>query len=410
MLESRRARRSIDIWPGFVDALASLLIIIIFVLMVFVLAQVFLSQALSGRDDALSRLNRQVTELAELLNLEVKTNEDLRRTVAQLSGELQASLVSRDRLREQLGAATAEQDSLRRALAAMTGRAEQAEGQAATVSREIEEANKVIAADREKIELQLRELAQIQQDIAILKSLRADLESRLATAETDRDDASRAAQAASEASEAQRRQIEILNRQMLALREQLASLAAALDASEAKAREQEVQITNLGQRLNAALATRVAELARYRSEFFGRLREVLGDRQDVRIVGDRFVFQSEVLFDSASADLGEEGQRQIARLATTLAEIASRIPDNIDWILQVDGHTDRRPIATARFPSNWELSAARAISVVRFLNERGIPFDRLAATGYGEFHPIDEGTDEIALRRNRRIEIRLTQR
>jgi len=197
---------------------------------------------------------------------------------------------------------------------------------------------------------------------------------------------------------------------MLALREQLASLAAALDASEAKAREQEVQITNLGQRLNAALATRVAELARYRSEFFGRLREVLGDRQDVRIVGDRFVFQSEVLFDSASADLGEEGQRQIARLATTLAEIASRIPDNIDWILQVDGHTDRRPIATARFPSNWELSAARAISVVRFLNERGIPFDRLAATGYGEFHPIDEGTDEIALRRNRRIEIRLTQR
>jgi chemotaxis protein MotB len=382
MLESRRARRSIDIWPGFVDALASLLIIIIFVLMVFVLAQFFLSQALSGRDEALVRLNRQVTELAELLNLEVKANEDLRRTVTQLSGELQASLVSRDRLREQLESSTVEQDSLRRALA---------------------DASTVIAADREKIEIQLRELAQIRRDIEILKSLRADLESRLAAAETDRT-------LAHAASEADQRQIELLNRQMLALREQLAALTQALEVSEAKSREQEVQIANLGQRLNAALATRVAELARYRSEFFGRLREVLGDRQDIRIVGDRFVFQSEVLFESASADLGEEGRRQLARLASTLIEIAARIPGSIDWILQVDGHTDRRPIATPRFPSNWELSTARAISVVRFLNERGIPPERLSPAGYGEFHPIDQGADEIALRRNRRIEIRLTQR
>ncbi|MFO1188549.1 MAG: peptidoglycan -binding protein [Alphaproteobacteria bacterium] len=382
MLESRRARRSIDIWPGFVDALASLLIIIIFVLLVFVLAQVFLSQALSGRDEALSRLNRQISELAELLNLEVKTNEDLRRTVAQLSGELQASLVSRERLREQLDTATTDQDALKRAL---------------------DEANRSVAADREKIELQLRELAQLRQDIDILRSLRADLESRLSATETDRN-------LHKEASEEHQRQVELLNRQMLALREQLAALASALAASEQKSRDQEVQIANLGQRLNAALASRVAELARYRSEFFGRLREVLGDRQDVRIVGDRFVFQSEVLFESASADLGEEGRTQLARLAATLQEIAARIPSNIDWILQVDGHTDRRPIATPRFPSNWELSTARAISVVRFLNERGIPAEHLSPAGFGEFHPIDQGADEIALRRNRRIEIRLTQR
>lgn len=382
MREARRARRSIDIWPGFVDALASLLIIIIFVLLVFVLAQVFLSQALSGRDQALARLDQQITELAELLNLEVKANDDLRRTVSQLSSELQATLIGRDQLREQLDSATVERDALKSAL---------------------DDANTVVAADREKIEIQLRELARIRQDIEILRSLRADLESRLATAETDRN-------LARDASDAHQRQVELLNRQMLALREQLAGLAAALEASEKKSREQDVQIANLGQRLNAALATRVTELARYRSEFFGRLREVLGDRQDIRIVGDRFVFQSEVLFESASADLGDEGKRQLASLATTLLEIAARIPGNIDWILQVDGHTDRRPIATPRFPSNWELSTARAISVVRFLNERGIPSERLSPAGFGEFHPIDAGSDEIALRRNRRIEIRLTQR
>ena len=202
----------------------------------------------------------------------------------------------------------------------------------------------------------------------------------------------------------------MLNRQIAAMRQQLARLAAALEASEAKSKEQNVQIVNLGKRLNAALASRVEELARYRSEFFGRLREALGDIEGVRIEGDRFVFQSEVLFPSASADLAPQGQTQIAQLATTLKQVAARIPPEIDWVLRVDGHTDRLPIRTAQFPSNWELSAARAISVVKFLIGLGLPPHRLAATGFAQHRPIDAGNTPEALSRNRRIEFKLTGR
>ncbi|MCG8511006.1 MAG: OmpA family protein, partial [Rhodospirillales bacterium] len=165
-----------------------------------------------------------------------------------------------------------------------------------------------------------------------------------------------------------------------------------------------------GKRLNAALASKVQELSRYRSEFFGRLRQVLGEQAGVRIVGDRFVFQSEVLFESASAELEEPGKAQLTQLGRTLSELAGKIPDDIDWVLRVDGHTDKIPIRTSKFPSNWELSTARAISVVKFLIEQGIPADNLAATGFGEFQPIDPRDDEIAYRRNRRIEFKLTQR
>ena len=184
----------------------------------------------------------------------------------------------------------------------------------------------------------------------------------------------------------------------------------ALEAAEAQNEEQEVQIADLGRRLNIALATKVQELARYRSEFFGRLREVLGTRQDIRVVGDRFVFQSELLFGTGEAELGTEGKVQLQQLADALLEIAAEIPDDIDWILRVDGHTDRRPIFTAVFPSNWDLSTARAVSVVNFLIDQGIPPQRLAATGFGEFQPLDDGNDEIAYRRNRRIEFKFTQK
>jgi chemotaxis protein MotB len=208
----------------------------------------------------------------------------------------------------------------------------------------------------------------------------------------------------------QRAQVELLNQQIAALRRQLATIANALEAAETTAKEQKVQIADLGRRLNVALAGKVQELARYRSEFFGRLREILGQRQDIRVVGDRFVFQSEVLFETGSADLGVVGRLQLTRLADTLNEIAPEIPPEIEWVLRIDGHTDSRPISTPEFPSNWELSTARAISVVRFLIDQGIPPGRLAATGFGQFQPLDTGTDEIAFRRNRRIELKLTQR
>ena len=197
---------------------------------------------------------------------------------------------------------------------------------------------------------------------------------------------------------------------MLALRQQLARIEAALEASERENEEKEAQIVNLGNRLNAALATKVAELQRYRSEFFGRLREVLGDRQDIRVVGDRFVFQSEVLFGSGEAELGEEGKDQLAKLGETLTTIAADIPDDIDWVMRVDGHTDKVPIRNLQFASNWELSAARAISVVKFLIDQGVPPNRLVAAGFGEYQPLDNRDDEIAYRRNRRIEFKITER
>jgi len=202
----------------------------------------------------------------------------------------------------------------------------------------------------------------------------------------------------------------LLNRQLAALRQQLSRISAALEASEAKTKEQETQIVNLGSRLNAALASKVEELARYRSEFFGKLRELLGNREDVRVEGDRFVFQSEVLFSSGSADLVGIGRDQISRLATTLKEIAGRIPDSIDWVLRVDGHTDRIPIHTAQFPSNWELSTARAVAVVKLLIADGLPPHRLAAAGFGEYRPLDTTGSPGSLRRNRRIEFKLTGR
>jgi chemotaxis protein MotB len=332
-LAARRPRRPLDIWPGFVDALASLLLVIIFVLLVFALGQFFLSESLSGRDVALRALQGRLSELADVLALERKEKSALAAEVGRLSTELQSSLTLRQQLQEQVGA--------------LDARAQQAE---AGLSEE------------RKI------------------------------------------------SEAARAELALLNQHLAATREQLQQLAAALEASEKKAEEQQVQITALGQRLNAALAGKVQELARFRSEFFGRLRQALGDNPEIRIEGDRFVFPSEVLFAAGSAELEPAGRQQVTRVADTLKEIAKKIPPDVEWILQVDGHTDRTPISTPEYPSNWELSQARAMSVLRLLREAGIPANRLAAAGYAEYKPLDAGDSEAAYRRNRRIELKLTQR
>ncbi len=481
------SRRAVNIWPGFVDGLATLLMVVIFVLMVFMMAQFFLSVALTSKDAALDRLHSEINELAELLSLERRANADLRINVAELSSQLQSSLSDQERLSNQLLALDQERDdltgqlrsanqardslaaqlqammadrdnlneklaalisdrddlaarlqamgaqrddlqsrldsaetvsaekakqlaaaeaaidetnaALNRALAAMAINKERLEEALATIAANKEElaaAYQTIEVDKEKIEAQLAELA-------ILQSLRDEMLDKLSETEEalgEEKELSKEANAA----------LALLNRQIVALRQQLARLAVALEAAEAENTEKEVQIADLGKRLNVALASKVQELARYRSEFFGRLREALGDRQGIRIVGDRFVFQSEVLFRSGSAELGGVGKQQIAQLAGTLIEIAGTIPDELDWVLRVDGHTDRAPISTALFPSNWELSTARAISVVKFLVAEGIPPTRLAATGFGEFQPLDPGNDEIAFRRNRRIEFKLTQK
>jgi chemotaxis protein MotB len=395
-LASRRAQRSTNIWPGFVDALATLLMVLVFVLLVFVLGQFFLSEAITGRDTALRKLQDQVGELAQLLSLERKAKEELRLNIAQLSQQLQASVAVRDDLKAQIQV--------------LTGRAEDSEKAVGRLSAALKDANATIAADKAKIADQLRQIADLAQDIEALKALKAELESKAAELAGRVEKSDKALIEERKISESARAQIALLNQQMSALRQQLAQLNAALEAAEKLAKEQEVQITSLGNRLNAALATKVHELQRYRSEFFGRLRDILGNQPGIRIVGDRFVFQSEVLFDTGSADLGPGGKEQLDRLATLLLDVSQRIPKDIDWILRIDGHTDRVPIHTDRFPSNWELSTARALSVVRYLIERGLPATRLAATGFGEFQPIDDRSDEIAYRRNRRIEMKLTER
>ena len=407
---SSRQRHQVNFWPGFVDVLSTLLMVVIFLLMVFVIAQFFLSEALSGRDAALERLNRQIAELSEMLSLERSASAELRVNVAELSAELQTSIAARDDLSRRLTVIIGERDALAADMAEASARLAVIDETGAAVQAKLDEAYSVIEAERAKlteayqtIEADREKIEALLTDIAALESLRDELSAKLLAGDQ---------QVAAEqqiSQEAQRR-VEILNAQLIALRQQLARLAAALDASEAQSREQEIQVADLGRRLNAALASRVEELARYRSEFFGRLRQVLGSREDIQIVGDRFVFQSEVLFETGSAELGEPGRQQLARLAETLLQIAATIPDDIDWVLRVDGHTDKRPIATPEFRSNWELSTARAISVVRFLESQGIAPKRLAAAGFAEFRPLDPTDDDEAYRRNRRIELKLDQR
>jgi chemotaxis protein MotB len=205
-------------------------------------------------------------------------------------------------------------------------------------------------------------------------------------------------------------QIEVLTQQISALRRQLAALEEALDVSEKRDKESQGRIADLGQRLNVALAQRVQELSRYRSEFFGRLRAILGNRPDIRVVGDRFVFQSEVFFDSGQATLLPEGQTELNSVANALTDLDKQIPPEIAWVLRVDGHTDVRPISSPVFKSNWELSSARAISVVQYLVSLGVPAQRLVAAGFAEFQPLDTANNEDAYKRNRRIELKLTER
>jgi chemotaxis protein MotB len=424
---TRRNRTTANIWPGFVDALATLLMVIIFLLMIFVVAQFYLNDALIGRDRALDRLNEQVSELAELLSLERRANQSLRSNVAQISAELQSSLSERDELTTQLNALLGISEQLKdtqQKLAETSSERGRLEAEGRNLNAELEkvyssleQANKTIEVDKEKIEVQLRELAALQQDIVAMKALREEMAKRIeeeskraASAEQKSATTGRALEEEQQISAAAKAQVALLNRQLAEIKRQIAALNEALEASEKKDKEQEAQIANLGQRLNAALASKVQELARYRSEFFGRLRKVLGDRRDIQIVGDRFVFQSEVLFDSGSDSLAESGKVQLAQLAETLKDIAKGIPKDLNWVLRVDGHTDKVPISTSRFPSNWELSTARAISVVKFLISQGIPASRFAAAGFGEFQPLDPRDDEIAYRRNRRIELKLDQR
>lgn len=386
---SRRSRQGVNIWPGFVDALAALLMVVIFLLMVFMLSQFYLRETLSGRDKALENLHIEISELAEFLSLEQQANADLRLNLEQLSGELQSSVSESDQMSSKIGELTA----------------------ALRLSEEsISDLNQGLTLSQEQLAAIEARLADAQAHNTQTQSDLAEKEKELAKMAANYRGSEDSLIEERQLSERQRDELSLLNRQLTALREQLATLTASLDSAEKKDEQNQVKISDLGKRLNVALAGKVQELTKYRSEFFGRLRELLGNHSDISIVGDRFVFQSEVLFDSGSATLEAEGMVQLNQLAVTLLEIARDIPSDIDWILRVDGHTDLVPISNERYRSNWELSAGRAISVVKFLIEQGVPANRLAAVGFGEFSPLDPKKDAAAYRRNRRIEIKLTQR
>ncbi|MBO0758598.1 MAG: peptidoglycan -binding protein, partial [Bradyrhizobiaceae bacterium] len=327
-----RRDRGIDYWPGFVDALSTLVLGIIFLLTIFVVVQFYLSQEVTSKETALSRLNAQVAQLTEMLGLEKTGKVSLQDEIARLRASLASAEGERDRLK---------------GIAEGVGTAQ---GRVTELTSQLDEEKRVSA---------------------------------------------RAAA-----------QVELLNQQIAALRRQLGALEDALNVSEKRDKESQAKIADLGQRLNVALAQRVQELSRFRSDFFGRLREILGNRPDIRIVGDRFVFQSEVFFDTGQAVLRPEGKEELDKLGEALLDLEKKIPSEIAWVLRVDGHTDVRPISSSQFPSNWELSAARAISVVQYLIGKGVSPQHLVAAGFGEFQPLDPAQTEEAYRRNRRIELK----
>ncbi|MBE7243603.1 MAG: peptidoglycan -binding protein [Actinomycetospora chiangmaiensis] len=331
-----RRERGLNVWPGYVDALATLLLSVVFLLTVFVVGQFFVSQELSGRDTMLARLNRQIADLTDLLALERSNRRGDAASLDSLRSSLAAAESARDQARAEAQAAGAQG------------------GQAGELDRQLQ-------AERGATRRALN-------------------------------------------------QIDLLNEQLAAMRRQLAALEDALAASEQRDRESQARIADLGSRLNVALAQKVQELARYRSDFFGRLRQILGSRPDIRVVGDRFVLQSEVLFPAGSAALKPEAGPELDRIAAAVSDLARQIPADLAWVLRVDGHTDARPIASSQFPSNWALSAARAIAVVQYLAAKGIPPQHLLAGAFGEFQPLDAGTTDEAYARNRRIEMKLTER
>ncbi len=336
----RRTRSTVNVWPGYVDALSALLMLIIFMLLVYVVSQLYLSQTLSDRNSELARLNQRLSEISELLGLEQSKTRALEQEMASVQDAYSASLARLESTRERL----------------------------------------------------MQQTANAQAQAERLQSMDQSLDEK------------------EELSASQQNMILRLSNQIASLRAQLSQITAALKLQKERTAEKDSELSEVSRRLNTLLAERVNQLEQYQSEFFGRLRDILASNENIRVVGDRFLLPSELLFASGSADLGEEGKRELDKLAKLLLDVANKIPDDVDWILRIDGHTDVVPINTPKFPSNWELSTARAVAVVRYLAAQGVPERRMVAAGFGEFFPVAEGTSPEALQKNRRIELKLTDR
>ncbi|HVY15574.1 MAG TPA: peptidoglycan -binding protein [Rhodopila sp.] len=469
----RNGGNGLEAWPGYVDALSTLLMVIIFVLLVFVLAQAFLTIALNGRSKELDKATAELSALTNAMSLEKAKASSLELSVSQLSQQLAARTADRDRLnqalsnakltiqlvttsntklQEQLKDATTKADTAAAALqtaqqqlADTTKRADTtaatlqttqqqltdttnranasaadlqaAQQQLADMKQQIAALDRTVSVDKDTLQEKLSDLAKLTEETRALAALRDSLEKQAQdnAARTMTEAQRRAAVEAQLSDEKKlgdsaKAQIALLNQQIDELKAQLASIASALDLAQSQNQAKDVEIANLGQKLNTALVQKVEELRQYRSEFFGKLRALLANRPGIQIVGDRFVFQSEVLFPVGSADLTPSGVAEMTALAITIKDIAAEIPPDLHWILRVDGHTDPQPVKGGAFTSNWELSAARAITVVKLLIADGVPPDHLAATGFGEYQPFGPGDTPEAYAKDRRIELRLTDR
>lgn len=424
IFSDKRGARAISPWPGYVDVLSSLLMVVIFVVLIFTIAQFLLSEVLSGKESELTVLHRRVNELVHLLGLEKEQSGKLKVEVAEMSGLISdlstqketlssrlteqalASEQDRSRIKEQItliGSLQEDIDALRRlreSLEAQVGSLSEALAQKSTEAGALRDRSKALEAqladEKERTLLSQKEIEQSNIRIQALAALVGQQKQAL---EKERELSANA-----------RAEVALLNRQIQNMKQQLDEIGRALATAEQEKSEQQVQLKELGKRLNIELARRVNRLERSRSEFFGRLREILGNTPLVRIEGDRFVLQSELLFDSGTAVIGEQGRRELQKIAQIVLPLTRKLPADINWILRIDGHTDRVPIHNEQFSSNWELSTARALAVVQFLAQQGIPEERMAATGFSKYHPVDPADTLAAYRKNRRIEIKLTSR
>ncbi len=420
--KARRISSPITAWPGYVDVLSALLMVVIFVLMIFTVAQFLLSEMLYGQKNELAVLHEQVNELVELLGLEKEKTGQLNSEVVRLSGIITGLSEDKEVLMSQAAvyAAQSEEDrarikrqmltlaSLNEDIQALTRVKDMLEEKVADLAASLSDRDDQILVLRDRSKALVAKLAdktemtvlaqkKIEaQDIRI-QALSVVLESQKAALEEEK-----------QLSAGARAEVALLSDQITKLQAQLKMISNALALVKTREKEKDEKITQLGKQLNIALARKVNELEKYRSEFFGQLKKILGDNPAVQIQGDRFVLQAGLLFESGSADLGEKGRTHLTALADTLLQISRKIPDEINWILRIDGHTDRVPIHNEKFASNWELSAARAVSVVRFLGQKNIPEKRMAAAGFSKYHPIDTADTPSAYQKNRRIEIKLT--
>ncbi len=424
--QRRRNQQTPNVWPGYVDALSSLLMVVIFVVMIFTIVQMILGEVITGQESELSSLHQQISELTRALGIERANSQELTNQVSQLSMLADSLQAERQELEERNQALTAQsaqdKDEIERQLlyiasyqediAALKKMRDELEQQVGKLAANLDKKNALVGNLRDRSQSLEAKLADQQERTVLAQREVEDKKIRIQALNALIGQQKDALESQRELSASARSEIVLLNQRIKRLQNQLEEIQLALETAEQENRDQQAKIKNLGERLNIELAREVNKLKRYRSDFFGRLQAVLSDVPYVEIEGDRFVFQAELLFDSGSASLQDKGKDHLAKLAQVLNDVSAAIPSDLNWILRIDGHTDRVPITNNDSPyrSNWELSTARALAVVRFLAAEGIPENRMAATGFSKFHPLDPRNTAAAYQRNRRIEIKLTSR